>query len=103
MSLTNEIRHEITDISRELERFKELLLRCPHHGFETWSHIQYFYNGLTQSNNHMIESMNGGEFLSLTDNEVYKVLDKLFENSQQWDFSSHRDKSSRTPKKGGHY
>jgi hypothetical protein len=47
----------------------------------------------------MIESMNGGAFFSLTGDEAYMTLDKLFNNSQQWDFSSCRDKSACIPKK----
>ena len=41
--------------------------KCPHLGFETWRLVQHFYNSLTQMNRNMIESMNGGSFLSLTD------------------------------------
>jgi hypothetical protein len=85
------------------ERFKDLLLRCSHHGFEIWHLIQYFYNGLTQSNRNMIEFMNGRGFLSLADDNAYKFLDKLSESSQQWDFSSRRDKSSSASKKGDLY
>jgi hypothetical protein len=51
----------------------------------------------------MIESMNGGAFLSLIGDEAHKTLDKLFDNSLQWDFSSCRDKSARIPKRGGIY
>jgi hypothetical protein len=43
--------------------------------------------------------MNGWAFLSLTGDLAYKVLDKLADNSQQWDFSSCCDKSVRIPKK----
>jgi hypothetical protein len=49
----------------------------------------------------MIESMNGGAFLSLTRDEAYKTLDKLSDNLQQWDFLSCWDRFSRIPKKGG--
>jgi hypothetical protein len=51
----------------------------------------------------MIESMNGGAFLSLTGEEAYRTLDQLSDNSQQWDFSSCRDKAARIQKKGGIY
>jgi hypothetical protein len=47
--------------------------------------------------------MNGGAFLSLMRDLAYKALDKLSNSSQQWDFSSCRDKSARNPKKGGIY
>ena len=51
----------------------------------------------------MIKSINGGKFLSLTGDLAYKALDKLSNNSQQWDFLSSWDKSARNPKKGGIY
>ena len=51
----------------------------------------------------MIELMNEGAFLSLMGDLAYKALDKLVDNSQQWDFLSCRDKSARIPKKGGIY
>jgi hypothetical protein len=49
----------------------------------------------------MIESMNGGAFLNLTGDLAYKALDILVDNSQQWDFTSYRDKSARNLKRGG--
>ena len=49
----------------------------------------------------MIESMNGGAFLSLTGDLVYKALDKLSDSSQVWDFTSCWDKFAQIPKKTG--
>ena len=42
-----------------------------------------------------------GAFLNLIGDLAYKALDKLVDNSQQWDFMSCRDKSAQSPKKGG--
>jgi hypothetical protein len=39
--------------------------------------------------------------LNLTGDLANKALDKLADNSQQWDFTSCRDKSARNPKKEG--
>ena len=111
MSRTNSLRRNISDFRQKddeqfyesWERFKDLILRCPHHGFETWRLVQYFYNGLTQSNRHMIESMKGGAFLSLRDDEAYEFLENLSENSQQWDFSNQYDRQVKEPKRGGMY
>lgn len=111
ISRINEFRREISSFSQEedekfcdsWERFKELTIKCPPHGFETWRLIQFFYNGLTQSERYMIESMNGGGFLNLTGEEAYKTLDELSDNSQRWDFSSRQGKSSTTTKKEGLY
>jgi hypothetical protein len=82
-------------------RFKDLLIKCPPHGYEKWRVVQFFYQGLSQPNRSMIESMNEGAFLNLTGDLAYKALDKLADNSQQWDFTSCHDKSARNPKKGG--
>jgi hypothetical protein len=51
-----------------------MLIKCPPHGYKKWRLVQFFYQGLTQSNCSMIESMNGGEFLSLTRDEAYRTL-----------------------------
>jgi len=111
MSKVNECRKEISSFTQEeddkfsesWERFQEMLIKCPPHGYEKWRLVQFFYQGLTQSNRSMIESMNGGAFLSLKGEEAYRTLDQLSDNSQQWDFSSCRDKSARIQKKGGIY
>ena len=91
MAMTNALRREIVDFYQDeqekfyesWERFKDLILKCPHHGFETWRLVQYFYNGLTQTNRNMIESINGGGFLSLVDDEAYKFLENF---SESWIF-----------------
>jgi hypothetical protein len=51
----------------------------------------------------MIKSMNGGTFLSLSRDLAYKALNKLANNSHQWDFFSCQDKSVRNLKKGDIY
>src|SRR5436190_4617988 len=85
MSRTNALRRDITDFCQKnhemfyeaWERFKDILLKCPHHGFETWRLVQYFYNGLTQANRSMIESMNRRMFLNLNETEAYEFLEDL--------------------------
>ena len=102
MSRTNALRKEITDFAQRdnemfsecWERFKDLLLKCPHHGFEVWRLVQYFYNGLVQADRSMIESMKGGRFLSLNQLEAHEFLENLSESSQQWDHSQ-RDRNTR--------
>jgi hypothetical protein len=109
MSRVNEARKEISSFTQDEDekfsdswgQFKDLLIRCPPHGYEKWRLVQFFYQGLSQPNCSMIESMNGGAFLNLRGDLAYKALDKLADNSQQWDFTSCRDKSTQNPKKGG--
>ena len=58
---------------------------------------------MTQTNRNMIESMNGGGFLSLVDDAAYKFLKNFYESSQQWDFSNRKERSTPAIKKGGLY
>ena len=51
----------------------------------------------------MIESMNGGGFFSLVDDEAYKFLEIFSKSSQQWDFSNRKERSAPAVKKGGLY
>jgi hypothetical protein len=109
MSRVNEARKVISSFTQDEDekffecwaRFKDLLIKCPPHGYEQWRLVQFFYQGLSQLNRSMIESMNGGAFLKLTGDLAYKALDKLANNSQQWDFKSCHDKLARIPMKGG--
>jgi hypothetical protein len=109
MSKVNEARKEISSFTQDEDekfsecwaRFKDLLMKCPPHGYEKWRLVQFFYQGLSQSNRSMIELMNGGAFLNLTGDLAYKALEKIANNSQHWDFTSCCDKSARYPKKGG--
>ncbi|XP_075475631.1 uncharacterized protein LOC142507875 [Primulina tabacum] len=38
--------HNVARLYEAWERYKELLRRCPNHGFEDWVQIELFYNGL---------------------------------------------------------
>jgi hypothetical protein len=107
MSSVNECRKESSSFmqeedekfSKSWERFKDLLIKCPPHGYEKWRLVQFFYQELSQPNCSMIESMNNGAFFSLTGDHAYKALDKIADNSQPWDFSSCHDKSTQITKK----
>jgi hypothetical protein len=107
MSRVNDARKEISSFSQDEDekftecwtRFKDMLTKCPPHGYEKWRLVQFFYQGLSQTNRSMIELMNGGTFLNLTGDSAYKALEKIAANTQNWDFTSSRDKSAR--KKGG--
>jgi hypothetical protein len=107
MSRVNEARKEISSFTQDEDEkftecwtwFKDLLMKCPPHDYEKWHLVQFFYQGLSQPNHSMIELMNGGAFLNLTGDLAYKVLEKITANSQDWDFTSCRDKSTQNPKK----
>jgi predicted ribosome quality control (RQC) complex YloA/Tae2 family protein len=55
MSKVNECRKEISSFIQEeyekfsesWERFQDMLIKCPPHGYEKWRLVQFFYQGLT--------------------------------------------------------
>jgi hypothetical protein len=107
MSKVNDARNKISSFTQDEDekftecwtRFKDMLMKCPPHGYEKWLLVQFFYQRLSQPNHSMIELMNGGAFLNLTGDLAYKALEKIVANSQDWDFTSYRDKSARKDKK----
>jgi hypothetical protein len=59
-----------------------LLNTCPHHGFETWRLVSYFYEGLILRDRQMVELMCNGTFEDKDPNETMEYLDLLVENAQ---------------------
>ncbi|KAL6557479.1 hypothetical protein OROMI_017829 [Orobanche minor] len=112
MSKTDSLRREISEFFQKeneefcecWERFNDLMLKCPHHGFEIWRLVKYFYDGLTPINRQLVQSMHGGRFLHLIGDEAWNALENLSNNSQQWNSLDSRAKSIHTtPKRGGIY
>ena len=73
-------------------------MKCPPHGFENETIVQYFYRGLTPSEQNSLETMSGRGFLSLTGDEAYKMLDEMSKCAQQWDFENSCDRQHPAPK-----
>ena len=44
------------------ERYMEAINACPHHGFDTWLLVSYFYDGMSSSMKQLLETMCGGDF-----------------------------------------
>jgi len=63
------------------ERFKDLLLEHPHHGFEKICLIQILYEGLDYSNKTMIESLYNGTFISKTADDAWQFFEEVAENT----------------------
>ncbi|MCQ7416326.1 retropepsin-like aspartic protease family protein, partial [Salmonella enterica] len=66
------------------ERFKELLRKCPHHGYPDWLQVQLFYNGLTPSTKTIVDAAAGGTLLSKTVENARTLLEDMATNSYQW-------------------
>ncbi|XP_042964676.1 uncharacterized protein LOC122298901 [Carya illinoinensis] len=69
------------------EKFKDLLNACPHHGYENWRIISFFYEGLQPKMRQFVETMCNGEFFNKEPEEAFEYFDYLSENAQSRDVS----------------
>ena len=69
---TNGLKRQILNfLAKENEKFYECweiyieaINACPHHGFDTWLLVSYFYDGMSSSMKQLLEMMCGGDFMS---------------------------------------
>ena len=66
------------------ERFKDLLNLCPHHGYESWCIVSYFYEGHTNRECQFVEMMCNGEFLQKDLDEAIEYLNDLAKKVHTW-------------------
>ena len=64
-----------------LDRFKDLLSQCPHHGIERWRLCQIVYEGVDYKQKYLFGSMSHGDFLMMTDTDAWKFLEDLAEKT----------------------
>ncbi|KAL6347361.1 hypothetical protein AAG906_017100 [Vitis piasezkii] len=43
----------------------EAINACPHHGFDTWLLVSYFYDDMSSSMKQLLETMCGGDFMKV--------------------------------------
>ena len=63
----------------------EALNAFPHHGFDTWLLVSYFYDGISPTVKKLLETMCGGDFLSKHPEEALDFLGYVAEASKGWD------------------
>ncbi|GJR72637.1 reverse transcriptase domain-containing protein [Tanacetum coccineum] len=82
-SKTTNLRNEITNFrqiaqesfSEAWERFKELLRKCPHHGFSLMHQLDTFYNSLSYNDQDSLNSAAGGNFLYKSPTEGLQIIE----------------------------
>ncbi|GKE98236.1 reverse transcriptase domain-containing protein, partial [Tanacetum coccineum] len=82
-SKTTNLRNEITNFrqiaqesfSEAWERFKELLRKCPHHGFSLMHQLDTFYNSLSYNDQDSLNSAVGGNFLYKSPTEGLQIIE----------------------------
>lgn len=102
--MTNTLRMHIVNFSQKetetffwcWERFKELLVAYPHHGYETWKVISFFYEGLTSQMRQFVEMMFNGEFMNKDPEEAWDYFDVVAKNVQSWDKTNGLEKPKLT-------
>ncbi|GJV59576.1 hypothetical protein Tco_1465676 [Tanacetum coccineum] len=57
------------------DRFKDILRRCPHHGFSKLHQIDTFYNALTQSDQDSLNAAAGGNLLNRTPRDALTIIE----------------------------
>ncbi|RVW64531.1 hypothetical protein CK203_040360 [Vitis vinifera] len=90
---TNGLKRQISNFSTKenekfyecWERYMEAINACPHHGFDTWLLVSYFYDGMSSSMKQLLETMCGGDFMSKNLEEAMDFLSYVAEVSRGWD------------------
>ncbi|RVW25175.1 hypothetical protein CK203_117600 [Vitis vinifera] len=71
-----------TDLQAE---YMEAINACPHHGFDIWLLVSYFYDGMSSSMKQLLETMCGGDFMSKNPEEAMDFLSYVADVSRGWD------------------
>ncbi|GJV15732.1 hypothetical protein Tco_1361055 [Tanacetum coccineum] len=61
--------------SEAWDHFKDLLRKCPHHGFLELQQIDTFYNALMQSNQDSLNAAAGGNLLNRTPRDALTIIE----------------------------
>ncbi|RVW92565.1 hypothetical protein CK203_039419 [Vitis vinifera] len=84
---TNGLKRQISNFSAKenekfyecWEKYMEAINACPHHGFDTWLLVSYFYDGMSSSMKQLLETMCGGDFMSKNPEEAMNFLSYVAE------------------------
>ncbi|PWA87837.1 reverse transcriptase domain-containing protein [Artemisia annua] len=82
-SKTTNLKNDITNFQQRFdesfgeawERFKDLLRKCPHHGFSELHQIDTFYNALTQNDQDSLNAAAGGNILNRTPRDILTIIE----------------------------
>ena len=66
------------------KHFKDMIRRCPQHGYQDWFQIQLFYDGLNGQTRIIVDAAASGTLLSKTANEAHWLLEEMLTNNYQW-------------------
>ena len=67
------------------ERFKDLVVSCPHHGLEQWFLVDVFYRGLSSGQRQRVDTFRHNTIASMSPDEAWDTFEDLATNSELWD------------------
>ncbi|KAL4378047.1 hypothetical protein GQ457_02G024520 [Hibiscus cannabinus] len=90
--LTDKLRNDITSFRQTddesmyeaWDRYKELFRKCPMHGFNEWTKVIMFYNGVNAPTRMMLDASANGTLLDKSAEEATEILDRLANNDYQF-------------------
>ena len=88
-------------IYKTCERFKDILLQCPHHGYTIINLLAFFYNGLTPVMKEYVELMCNGKFFEKTRYEAWAYIETIAEHATRWEPRSEGYDRMSAPIRGG--
>ena len=88
-------------IYKTWERFKDILLQCPHHGYTISNLLAFFYNGLTPAMKEYVELMCNGQFFEKTQYEAWAYIETIAEHATRWEPRSEGYDRTSVPVGGG--
>ncbi|KAE8712804.1 hypothetical protein F3Y22_tig00110223pilonHSYRG00028 [Hibiscus syriacus] len=66
------------------DRYKALLRKCSNHGFQDWTQVVMFYNGVNASTRMMLDVSANGTLLDKSPAEAFDILDMIAANDYQF-------------------
>ncbi|KAL4353488.1 hypothetical protein GQ457_06G010630 [Hibiscus cannabinus] len=90
--MTDKLRNDITSFRQTddesmyeaWDRYKELFRKCPMHGFNEWTKVIMFYNGVNAPTRMMLDASANGTLLDKSAEEAVEILDRLANNDYQF-------------------
>ena len=99
--ITNFRQKEVEQFDEVWEIFKDLLLACPHHGYDLRGKLGYFYDGLMPKTKRYLEIMCNSTFFKKTPKDAWAYLEENAEYAKMWVDTNEHDRNESTPAKGG--
>ncbi|KAF7815234.1 uncharacterized protein G2W53_029203 [Senna tora] len=86
--------YDYENLYESWEIFKDLLQRCPHHGFPKWLQVQTFYNGLYSTFQTTIDASTRGSLMAKPVEVAYNLLETIALNNYHWQSERHMPRSA---------